>query len=450
MRRIEYILVVLAVSCVCQARVITVDDDGPADFATIQAAIDDANNSDVVIVAEGTYRGLGNRDIDFKGKAITVRSKDPNDPGVVERTVIDCQGTEKDPHRGFYFHRYEGPDSVLEGLTIKNGYAREEEIPFTGIPWPLFVYDGGAIWCLRASPTISKCLLVGNFSLLDGGAIAVVDAQPHIVGCRITGNTAWGFGSGIAFVEVTSGKPIIPEVRGCLISENKADGAGAVACVAPLGGDITRIKPLIENCKIVGNSEGLAGLFDCDGVIRDCIIASNYWGGLSSCDGTIINCTIWGNSGKGAGQCQAKITNCIIWGNGDDLFMSSASYSCIEDNDTGIGNIHVDPCFVGPDKGDFHVKSQAGRWDHDTESWVKDNVTSPCIDGGDPDSPIGLEPFPNGGRINMGAYGGTAEASKSYFGGPVCETIIAGDINGDCVIDVRDFVILAAHWLQEY
>lgn len=46
-------------------------------------------------------------------------------------------------------------------------------------------------------------------------------------------------------------------------------------------------------------------------------------------------------------------------------------------------------------------------------------------------SPIGWESFPNGGFVNMGAYGGTPKASKSYFGGPICETIVAGDINGD-------------------
>lgn len=64
-------------------------------------------------------------------------------------------------------------------------------------------------------------------------------------------------------------------------------------------------------------------------------------------------------------------------------------------------------------------------------------------------SPIGLEPFPNGGRINMGAYCGTAEASKSYFGKPVCETIVAGDINGDCKVDFGDLAILASHWLED-
>jgi len=58
------------------------------------------------------------------------------------------------------------------------------------------------------------------------------------------------------------------------------------------------------------------------------------------------------------------------------------------------------------------------------------------------------EPFPNGGVVNMGAYGGTAEASKSWFGGPVCAAIAAGDINGDCKVDLGDIAILARHWLE--
>jgi hypothetical protein len=73
-----------------------------------------------------------------------------------------------------------------------------------------------------------------------------------------------------------------------------------------------------------------------------------------------------------------------------------------------------------------------------------------CIDAGDWSTPIGLEPFPNGGRINMGAYGGMAEASKSYFGKEPCGTIVAGDINGDCKVDFKDFAIMAMHWMEEY
>ncbi len=61
-------------------------------------------------------------------------------------------------------------------------------------------------------------------------------------------------------------------------------------------------------------------------------------------------------------------------------------------------------------------------------------------------SPIGPEPFPNGGFINMGAYGGTAQASKTYFGTEPCDAVMAGDINGDCQVDRVDLEIMALHW----
>jgi len=126
------------------------------------------------------------------------------------------------------------------------------------------------------------------------------------------------------------------------------------------------------------------------------------------------------------------------WLNGDPLFAAPGRWdpngTPDNPNDDFWGN------------GDYHLKSQAGRWDPNSKSWVTDAVTSPCIDAGDPMSPIGLEPFPNGGRVNMGAYGGTAEASKSYFGEPVCETIIAGDVNGDCKVDFKDLQIMALQW----
>jgi hypothetical protein len=48
-----------------------------------------------------------------------------------------------------------------------------------------------------------------------------------------------------------------------------------------------------------------------------------------------------------------------------------------------------------------------------SESWVVDETTSPCINAGDPDSFVGDEPASHGDRINMGAFGGTPEASKS-------------------------------------
>jgi len=83
------------------------------------------------------------------------------------------------------------------------------------------------------------------------------------------------------------------------------------------------------------------------------------------------------------------------------------------------------------------------------KTWIIDANTSPCIDAGNASSPIGFEAFPNGGVINMGAYGGTAEASKSYFDKPVCETIVAGDINGDCKVNFLDFGLMVFHWLED-
>jgi hypothetical protein len=149
-----------------------------------------------------------------------------------------------------------------------------------------------------------------------------------------------------------------------------------------------------------------------------------------------------------------ELTNCILWDGGEEIWVNDNSrivvaYSDVQDGWPGVGNIDSDPCFGDPNNGDYHLKSQAGRWDANEGRWTKDDVTSPCIDAGNPMSPVGYEPFPNGGIINMGAYGGTPEASKSYFGKPPCQTIIAGDINGDCVVDFKDFRLMALHWLED-
>jgi parallel beta-helix repeat protein len=206
-----------------------------------------------------------------------------------------------------------------------------------------------------------------------------------------------------------------------------------------------------------------------------------------------MNCTFTGNlaNNSGGGICNRgnsnpTLTNCIIWGNeaqdGPQIYLAIDSYASVNYSDvqggeqdvyvgTGCtliwdqGNIDTDPCFANPGywdpngtpqdanddfwvEGDYHLKSQAGRWDAKAGRWMRDEVTSLCIDAGEPLSPIGLEPFPNGGVINVGTYGGTTAASKSYFGRPVCKTIIAGDINGDCKINFLDFRLMALHWQE--
>ncbi|MHC4556429.1 MAG: hypothetical protein ACYTFW_12400 [Planctomycetota bacterium] len=83
-----------------------------------------------------------------------------------------------------------------------------------------------------------------------------------------------------------------------------------------------------------------------------------------------------------------------------------------------------------------------------SQSRIQDDVTSSYIDVGNSISAIDIEPFPNGGVVNMGAYGGSSQASKSYFGRPVCETVVAWDINGDCKVDFSDFALMAGNWLE--
>jgi parallel beta-helix repeat protein len=111
---------------------------------------------------------------------------------------------------------------------------------------------------------------------------------------------------------------------------------------------------------------------------------------------------------------EPDISNSIFWNNaGSDLFGCLARYSCIEQFAVGEGNIDDDPFFVDPVVGDYRLASERGRYWPEHDVWVLDKVTSPCVDGGDPNADPLDEPVPNGGRINMGAYGGTAEASLS-------------------------------------
>jgi hypothetical protein len=153
------------------------------------------------------------------------------------------------------------------------------------------------------------------------------------------------------------------------------------------------------------------------------------------------------------------LTNCILWDGGDEIQNYSSTieitYSDVQRGSTGVyvdpnstlnwgvGNIDPDPCFVDPNNGDYRLKSQAGRWHPNSESWVQDYVSSPCIDAGNPGCPVGDEPAPNGNRRNMGAYGGTAEASKSPGNGRNI-----ADLTNDWAIDYNDLKAFTAYWLE--
>ena len=416
----------------------------PADFSTIQDAINDANNGDTIIVADGIYTGNGNCDIDFRRKAITVCSE--NGP---ENCIIDCNGTEGKLHTGFLFHSGEDVNAVLDGFTITNGYA-------TG---------GGGIFCMHhSSPTITNCTISGNKSKGSGGGVCCMEnSSPRITNCSIIGNSSEYDGGGI-ICRMSSSSPTITN---CTISGNKSKGSGGgISCMEGSN-------PTISNCSIIGNSSERDGggivCVSSSPTITNCIISGNkskhYGGGMfnggifgpNPGNPTVTNCIFTANRAYYGGgmynpSSSSTVTNCILWADVPSEIYGGTpivTYSNVQGGWTGVGNINADPCFADPNNEDYHLKSQAGRWDADEGRWTKDEVTSLCIDGGDPASPIGLEPFPNGGIINMGAYGGTEEASKSYFGEPVCETIVAGDINGDCIVNLKDFAFMAFHWLEE-
>jgi len=112
-------------------------------------------------------------------------------------------------------------------------------------------------------------------------------------------------------------------------------------------------------------------------------------------------------------------------------------------NQTGLnGNLSVNPRYADLAGGDYHLKSQAGRWVPGSGTWVKDDETSLCIDAGDPASPFDREPPPNGGRVNMGADGNTEEASKSFTGMMLGHVPASGQTN----MSTKTAVMITFRW----
>jgi len=406
----------------------------PEDYATIQEAIDNASDGDIIEVGPNTYSGEGNWDIDFQGKAITVRSSDGP-----YNTKIDCSGSEG--HRGFYFRRSEGPDSVLRGFTIKGAtMTGSDDI-------------GGGILCEFSSPSIVDCVIKECAAELQGGGIGVNRGSPTIIDCVIedcqSGNFgeagSYGRGAGIGLLRSSDVTILYSQIRN---NSGNCYGAG-VYC--------GRSSALLSNCDIShntaqGNVQG-GGVF-CSSTsnieFENCVISNNtaeIGGGLSI--GTpgestielvkITNCTIAHNS-LSSGQSEPpigggihsfssdiSITNSIVWYNDggpitlvDPVSNNPVLFSCVEGGYPGQGNIGSDPMFASSSGSDYHLRSYVGRYQPWSSTWVSSNDTgeySPCIDTGDRLDPAWLvEPLTNGKRINMGAYGGTAEASKSEYG----------------------------------
>jgi len=152
-----------------------VEADGSGEFPTIQAAVDTAREGSVILLHNGVFTGEGNRDVDFLGKPLVIRSE----RGRPDSCVIDCEGV----GRAFVLESGEGPGFYIEGIEIINGAADH----------------GGAIYCDSTSVTIARCLFRDNSATQSGGAVYLSgEASPALLQCTFSHNSTAGSGAGIA------------------------------------------------------------------------------------------------------------------------------------------------------------------------------------------------------------------------------------------------------------
>ena len=321
------------------------------------------------------------------------------------------------------------------------------------------------------NPKLINCKFVNNYASFNGGGMYNYGGNTKLFNCIFSQNFTHGNGAGFS-----GGSDVVLE--NCIFTQNISGNGAGVSCGGTLtncifinnsaavygggmrsGGDDI----FLTNCIFSGNSAGYSG----GGLLSEhnklILINCNFDGNkvygespqvdtgggcnISGDSTTMINCTFYGNWARQGcaiykySYSNLKLTNCILWGSGNGIYQTGVkpdiTYSNIQGGWEGEGNIEVDPLFTNPGywadandpniiaepddpnaiwiDGDYHLKSQVGRYDANSESWVMDDVTSPCIDAGDPNSPIGDEPEPNGGIINMGAYGGSSQASLSTY-----------------------------------
>ncbi len=299
----------------CIPEFIYVDDDAPNDpgpgdtdvsdpdengspqhpFDSIQEAIDEAVDGYIVMIADGIYAGEGNKNLNFGGKSITLLSE--NGP---EMTIINCEGSPTNNYRGFLFQSNEGENSIVDGITIQNGYIVDEH--------------GGGIICMNSSPVIRNCRITNNFTNYDGGGIYCFGASPIIEDCSITENTAL-MGGGIILTNSSD-----PDIVNCLFLANDAVLQGGAVYTGSLS------EPAFINCTISGNAADEGGGFYCH----------------SGSKPTIQNCILWENIASQITACEEALVTC------SDIQSPTGVYP-------GEGNINTDPIFATGPFGEYYL-----------------------------------------------------------------------------------------------
>lgn len=449
------------------------DGSAAAPFASINAAIAGANAGDIVQVAAGTYPenvvlgaygDLTDRNLKLLG------GFDPDDFGVRDASVnvslID--GGFLNP--GVRLHVWSAGDTVLDGfqitrgrglgLTWEDGYGAGGGVyvEFMGsgrlVVSNNVIYDnetaeytsmdyetrGGGIhadYMDWGEDATGDLLLLGNVvrdnRASRGAGINVRGAKATIVGNLVADNQGHGdHGGGIY---ISTGVTVVEGniIRGNVIGATAGYGWGGGALVAGTTADF-RGNLITDNyAPAIGSGvfwdEGATGTMRNDLIVANRCPSDEGSGAAIYVDGgagpshvTVVNATIADHDCPGTTggaiylQDGSTITirDSILWNNTHeftDIDGGSHAVTYSITAEPGMGNTLVDPLFADAAAGDYHLRSTAGRFT--PGGWVDDAATSPALDAGDPSADYALEPLPNGGRVNLGAYGNTAEASKS-------------------------------------
>jgi hypothetical protein len=316
------------------ARTWYIRPDGTGDAPTIQAAVDSADNGDVLLLTPGTYTGLGNRGVIVHGKAISILSEQGP-----EATIVDCQGLDM----GFVFQACSGVGILeLSGLTIRNAVG---------------VY-GGAVQFNNCRAIVRNNILQYSRADVGGGGLFWLDSSGLIENNIIDSNSA-GCGGGIA---VWSGSTAT--IRNNILCQNRGLGrGGGIIFLWGSSGEVTN-NTIDEN----HSGDGAGVRFDggATPVVRGNIISHNQPGpGLSCEEGSppIVSCNdVFGNFGGDAlcgndrgGNFSSDPLFC-----GEDYFLDSRS-PCAPANNAcsllvgarpvGCGSVAVEKATWGNIKG---------------------------------------------------------------------------------------------------